>query len=109
MDTSAERIRLYGRPKITASIERTAPDKDERRSAVLKYRCEDRCGYNENDIDVALTKDGSLVFCDAKFGPDSGFAYLYPSQVKLLRKWLRWSPGRPRAATRTAKSPAGNK
>jgi hypothetical protein len=46
----------------------------------------DENGYSENSIHISLGKDRSICFAGDN---DGAFIYLYPEQVKHLRKILR--------------------
>lgn len=50
-----------------------------------RYRGDSK-GYGDTVIKIALGKDGSISFSDEH--SDSGFVYLYPEQVKHLKRIL---------------------
>jgi hypothetical protein len=54
---------------------------------ILKYYAGDEKGYEDHDIRISIGRDGSLSLSD--YDVDSGFIYLYPEQVELLKKLLK--------------------
>ena len=53
----------------------------------ISYRYQgDGIGYGGSTIKIALGKDGSVSFSDEN--SDSGFVYLYPEQVRHLKRIL---------------------
>jgi hypothetical protein len=45
-----------------------------------------KSGYNEYNIEIVTKKDGAIFFSNVD---DDGFIYLYPEQVKHLKKILK--------------------
>lgn len=66
---------------------RTEPaEKDGKRVAVLEYYKGTGTGTEEHDISVSIKRDGSVSLSEER---GEGFIYLYPEQVKMLKKLLK--------------------
>jgi hypothetical protein len=58
--------------------------KDVKRKYVSEYYDGTERGYSSNDIKIIVKNDGAVYFS----GDSEGFIYLYPEQVKHLKKIL---------------------
>lgn len=75
-----------------AKIEKRELDKGDGLGYLLMFYEGDRNGYHSSDISVTFHKDGAIHFCG---DPEHEQVYLYPSQVKFLRKLLSKIPQPP--------------
>ncbi len=73
---------------VTAEcVKDSSLDQGDERNFMLNYMSEGtRGGRSENNIEVSFGDDGHIHFCG---DPEDEQVYLYPEQVKLLRKLLR--------------------
>jgi hypothetical protein len=61
---------------------------DETGRFMITYRNDgERGGYETNDVDVSFGKDGHIHFCGED--PETHQVFLYPEQVKHLKKLLK--------------------
>ena len=69
----------------------TGIDRFQQDKFVLNYRCDNAVGgHEENDILITRYSDGSISFSEADTAED--FIYLYPQQIKHLKKILSMRP-----------------
>ena len=72
---------------ISRVLEHSKLDKGDKKAVTISYyKSKDGIGYNENDVEVYWGDDGSLHFVS---DPEHGQVYLYPEQVKLLKKLMK--------------------
>ena len=73
--------------KVSQIVEYEKLNRGTKKAVTISY-CEskDGIGYSENDVEVFFKEDGGLHFCS---DPEHGQVYLYPEQVKLLKKLLK--------------------
>lgn len=74
--------------KITTSLERKEKHDGSVRF-ISKRHCETKRGYSDNDVEFMINNDGSISLAADKC---EHFIYLYPEQVKHLKKVLKVKP-----------------
>lgn len=73
-------------PKKIELMPSLSGEMDEKARYESRYFHGTKSGYNEHNVEIATNKDGAIFFSNMD---DDGFIYLYPEQVKHLRKILR--------------------
>jgi len=72
-------------------IDPTGIDKFQQDKFVSNYRCDNaHRGHHENDVLVTRYSDGAISFSECDSAED--FIYLYPQQIKHLKKILAMHP-----------------
>ena len=73
-------------------IDSSGIDKFPQDRFILNYRCDNAVGgYQDNDVVISRYSDGSIAFSD---NGAEDFIYLYPQQIKHLKKILAMHPPR---------------
>jgi methenyltetrahydromethanopterin cyclohydrolase len=73
---------------ITSRLIRAISSKPDEHVAEITYKDEGELGgYSSNDLTITIHKDGALFIADSDTASEKSI-YLYPQQVKLLKRFL---------------------